>query len=501
MAPARLLKFRHNLLQRLGRIGFFEYGLESGSCRWSFQAQIILGFRDVHHAAWTDRVHPEDRQALSQWLAFPHPPHSKTHRFRVVGGRRGERVVEMRRERLVSKGRGFPTLVGTVEDVTAKSRLEAELEHARRLDSLGVVAGGIVHDFNNYLTVILGNLQLVQSGAAPEEPIQEAVAACVHARELTGRLFAIPSPPVSLPASLPEIIHHSRPLVADEAITLAVEMADDVWGIRMDRVAVEKVVQNLLVNARQAMPRGGVITVRVSNRHVGENDAEFKPAPGPYVFLEVSDEGEGIDREIRQRIFHPFFTTKSQGQGLGLAFAAQSLKGAGGGIWVDSAPNEGTTISVYFPADPQSRFSGDAGDAAPVPFPHPARILLIDSDRTVAGTTAKLLEALGLVVTLANGGEAAFKTFARVQTSPRPFDGVVLDLFLDNGLGGAETFARLRQLDPDIPVILTGGYPDPAVMARYATVGGYRRFLAKPYTTRELVAALSSALFPSTHPR
>jgi PAS domain S-box-containing protein len=396
---------------------------------------------------------------------------------------------------------GAGRVIGSVvvfRDVTEQERMEAEMQRSNTLDALGLLAGGIAHDFNNLLTAILGNLSIARARPDPArqlERITAAEAAAIRARDLTQQLltFAKGGTPIRKPASLPDIVRDSAEFAVSGSAVRAVYRVDpDLWAVDVDTGQISQVVQNLVINAQQAMPDGGSLDLVLRNVVVGDSDS-LPLRPGRYVRLDVADTGTGIPAEHLRKIFDPFFTTKQGGSGLGLATTYAIVKKHDGHVAVESEPGDGTTFSVYLPAT-----------SAPVEA-HPRetspargsgeRILVMDDEEAIRSTSARLLEALGYEPTTVACGEEAIAAFRDALGRGEPFACVILDVTVTGGMGGIEAARHLLALDPAARLLVSSGYSASAVMADHAA-HGFTGAIAKPYGANELAAALGETLAP-----
>jgi signal transduction histidine kinase/CheY-like chemotaxis protein len=376
--------------------------------------------------------------------------------------------------------------------------MEAELQRASRLESLGVLAGGIAHDFNNLLTVVLGNVSLVLLLKPLDDEarrfLRESERAAFRARDLTQQLltFARGGDPVRAAVALPDIVREAAEFALHGAKARAeFDFDAELWPADADRGQVAQVVHNLVLNAAQAMPGGGVVRI------VARNDtAAAKPllAPGRYVRLEVSDHGAGISPEHVSRIFDPYFSTKKQGNGLGLATVYSIVKKHGGHVEVASVVGQGTTFVLWLPAAEVV-----AGEPVPtVPAATAAwrgRVLVLDDEAPIRNFVSSLLRRFGCEVTAVGDGAAAIHEYETARAAGRGYELVILDLTVPAGLGGAETMARLRAIDPEVRAIVSSGYSQDPVLAEFRQ-HGFKGMVPKPYVVRELIEVINQVMQP-----
>ncbi len=375
------------------------------------------------------------------------------------------------------------------------ARLEAALARASKLESLGVLAGGIAHDFNNLLTVILGNVSLAKLDSRMESEtvlcLTESERAAMRARDLTQQLltFAKGGEPMRAATRLPDVVREAAQFALHGSkVRCEFEIAPDLRPADVDKGQIGQVVHNIIINASQAMPQGGLIHISLRNEDIGEGRSALKP--GRYVKLSVVDNGSGIPPEMLARIFEPYFTTKKQGSGLGLATVYSIVKKHDGHVEVQSKLGEGTTILVWLPAAAAAKTGND--EANP-PAHSGGRILLMDDEAPIRLLGAAVLKRAGFAVTAVNDGAAVVSEYAAASAAGRPFDLVILDLTVPGGMGGAEAMGKLREMDPDVCAIVSSGYSSDPVMANYRA-HGFRGRVPKPYAADDLNAVVQSLM-------
>jgi len=387
--------------------------------------------------------------------------------------------------------------VHVMHDITIRKRTEGELVRAEKLESLSLLAGGIAHDFNNLLAVILGNLSLSLSGPAlgPDlkESLQEAETASSRAKDLIQQLltFAKGGAPIRKAANIIDLIKESTYFaLSGSKVRAEFFIPGDLWPVEVDQPQISQVVNNLAINAVQAMPKGGTVKIIAENVLVEEkNDLPLKP--GRYIKVSVMDQGIGISEENLSKIFDPYFTTKKTGSGLGLATAYSIIKKHDGLISVESKKNAGTNFFFYLPAS--------TGSADPALFPEEpltfgsGKILVMDDEEIVRNTARRMLKSIGYEVGLAEDGEKMILLYQKAKKSGRPFDAVIMDLTVAGGMGGKEAIKKLLKIDPNAIAIVSSGYSNDPIMAKYKRYG-FAGFVAKPYQLAELSKALHQVL-------
>jgi signal transduction histidine kinase/CheY-like chemotaxis protein len=375
-------------------------------------------------------------------------------------------------------------------EIAHREQMEEELVRARKLESLGVMAGGIAHDFNNFLTVVQGNVELAKSQLDPEEPVQknlnQTVEACRRAAFLSSQLltFAKGGAPVRRVVSMSKLVLDAVQLArAGASISISVNIADDLHFALVDPTQVSQVLLNLLLNARQSMPEGGIIEVRAENAESSDT--------GPSVQISVRDYGCGIPHDVLPRIFDPYFTTKRGGNGLGLATAYAIVAKHGGQISVKSKPGQGSTFLIELPASLE-------GPAAEAPTPKQTyrgreRILVMDDEAAVRNLLNAVLSRLGYDVQTAGDGAEAIALYEEAQAADRRFEAVLLDLTVSGGMGGIEAAIKLKEMDPAAKLIVSSGYSDAPVMSDFALYG-FDGVIPKPWTATEVSEVLQRVL-------
>ncbi|MGQ9669777.1 MAG: PAS domain S-box protein [Desulfosoma sp.] len=377
-----------------------------------------------------------------------------------------------------------------VQDISDRKLAEQERLRAQKLESLGLLAGGIAHDFNNILTGILGHISLIKhaikNGAPAGDRLDHVEKACLRAQELTRQLltFAKGGAPVKKTGSLQDLIRDCTEFSLRGTPSQArFDLPEDLWLVDYDAAQISQVLQNLVINAHQAMPHGGTVTVEAQNIFV-EESADLPLRPGRYVAVSVEDHGIGIPEEHMDAIFDPYFTSKKEGSGLGLPTAYSIVKRHDGHITVRSRVGQGTRVTFYLPASQQ------AADAAEVPenlkpFRGTGRILIMDDDPIVRDVLLAMLEHLGFESEATAEGMEALARYQQALAEGKPFDGVILDLTVPGGVGGREVVKKLKALDPHVRAVASTGYSTDPVLSQPQACG-FQAGIAKPYRMEDL---------------
>ena len=384
-----------------------------------------------------------------------------------------------------------------LRDVTESARLEGEILRASKLESVGILAGGIAHDFNNLLTVVMGNLTLAmldsQVMTAAGRWLQDAERGVLRARDLTQQLltFARGGEPVRAAVRLPEVVReaanfalHGSKVRCDFAID------ENLWTAEVDKGQIGQVVQNLVINAIQATPEGGVMHIAMRNESLHAS-ASRPLVDGDYLCVEIRDTGSGIKPEHLPRIFDPYFTTKQSGSGLGLATVYSIIRKHQGHIEVESELGHGTLFRFWLPATP------DARPAVPEPAASAdhltGRILFMDDEEPIRLMVSALLQRLGFQVVVAVDGQEAISLYVEAMADHARFDLVIMDLTVPGGMGGKEAMLELRKRDPGVRGLVSSGYSSDPIMANFRA-HGFNGMVAKPYRLTDLAKAIRAVM-------
>lgn len=391
-------------------------------------------------------------------------------------------------------------------DISERKKSETERLTTSKLESLGTLAGGIAHDLNNILTVISGNIGLAQIEAPVDSGsllgfLSKAGQAAQHAAHLSSQLltFSKGGAPLKKVVSLGQLLEHSAEFALyGSNLRTDFDISVDLWKAEVDAGQIEQVINALILNAREAMPRGG--TVRIRARNVVFEEGDNAPLPtGRYVKVTISDRGPGISEELRTKIFDPYFTTKPAATGLGLAISYSVVKKHGGLLLLESSSAEGSVFAFYLRASDKHATAGTEPRASGRPFHYNhQRILVMDDEEAIRELTSQLLGTLGYEVTAVPDGMEAVRIYERALRKGEHFQAVILDATVRGGMGGVATIERLRSMDPKVNAIICSGYSDEAALSEFLAYG-FRGALPKPFTRSELADALQSA-FEVKHP-
>ena len=390
---------------------------------------------------------------------------------------------------------GKTAIIGTLIDITERRRLERENLKAQKLASLGILAAGIAHEYNNALTAINGNIGLAKmyakAGSEMADILSEAEKAAQKAERLTQelRIFSKGGVLFKKAAAVSDLITGIVEEKADSRIRYAFDVSPDIWPIEADETQFRQAVSNIIENARESMPEGG--TIRIAAENI-DNAPALLPAirSGRYVRFSISDQGSGIATTHMEKIFEPFFTTKEQSSGLGLTTASSIIEGHDGYITVESSPDSGTVFHIYMPAAPEA--GGEAAGGKQVSLGS-RRILVMDDEEMVRTVAERMLNQCGCSATFAGDGKEMLERYREALAAGRPFDAVIVDLLISSGMGGREAIAELLRLDPHAKAIVSSGYSDDPIMEHYRDFG-FQGVLPKPYLIPSLMRVLSDVL-------
>ena len=491
--------------QAIGGIGSWFWDIETDEILWSAGSHRLFGLaEDRAHPNWStllERIHPDDRGNVADTLArIRRTGETETWECRITRADGEERVL------LSTAALQHRAVAGTTMDITQRKRLEAQqsdlqrkMQEAQKLESLGLLAGGVAHDFNNILTGVLGNANLMRLDLPPDSPHIESLrkieAAAERAADLCRQMLAYAGKGrVRMEATkINDVVRESWSLLQTSIRgdgTLTFEPGENLPPVIADPSQIQQVLVNLVLNAAEALPKeNGRVSVRTGVREMAR--ANFRRAflspelpDGNYVYLEVGDNGTGMSREVAGRIFDPFFTTKFTGRGLGLPAVAGIVRAHNGAIFVQSRPKAGTVVEVDFPVAKAAPPPSAVVDDAPLQLGQ-GRVLVVDDERTVRDVASEVLARAGFSVDVAIDGVEAV---ALVRANPGGFSFILIDLTMPR-MNGADAIAGMRAIGCDAPIIVMSGFDRDEMMGklRGSKIAG---FVSKPFTPDSLRAAV-----------
>ncbi len=472
----------------------------SEGCRalTGYDAADLIGNRKL---SYNDIVHPDDRGPMwrnVQAALVESQPFQLTYRIRTA---RGEEKWVLEQGCEVNAGDGKPYLEGFISDITERKSIEDQLRQAQKMEMVGQLTGGIAHDFNNLLAIIIGNLELAGETGVPgsvSEQIGRALSAAERGASLTRQLLAFSRKQILQPqlVDLNKLVPRAVELIHSalgKTIEVETVLAGGLWKSMIDPAQIELALVNLAINARDAMPGGGKLTIETANARLDDDYRQLNlyAHPGPYVLLAVSDTGCGMPPDVAARAFEPFFTTKEigKGSGLGLSMIYGFVKQSGGHVKIYSETGRGTTVKLYFPrareqavpiVDKPLRPSSTIGGQS---------VLVVEDDPDVRRLSRETLNELGYHVIEAEDGPTALSI---LKEQPQ-IDLVFTDLVLPGGMDGVALAREVRKLYPGIKILCTTGYSYNAAM-RNGGFGDDIEVLAKPYRKADLARKILQAL-------
>ncbi|ADW16880.1 multi-sensor hybrid histidine kinase [Desulfobulbus propionicus DSM 2032] len=387
-------------------------------------------------------------------------------------------------------------------DITERELLQNELIKMQKLESIGVLAGGIAHDFNNILTGIMGNISyaqvLLEPGHPACQPLASAEQATIRAADLTRQLltFARGGEPIKQVVSVAELIKEAMALML-RGSTVKGETRFDVglWAIEADAGQISQVFNNMIINAVQAMPQGGTLTIAADNELIAE-DSPLSLPTGRYVRVTIADEGCGMEPDVMGRIFDPYFSTKGTGSGLGLASAYSIVTRHAGALEVDSVVGQGTTFTLHLPASdtqPLSEAVAPPAMSRAAGNGESPLVLVMDDEEAIRDLAASMLTHLGYQVATCGDGESAVRLYEAALAAGAPYAAVIMDLTIPGGMGGKEAARQILARHAEARLIVSSGYSHDPIMSDYR-LHGFQGVLAKPYKVAELARLLAAVL-------
>ncbi|HUJ18397.1 MAG TPA: PAS domain S-box protein [Nitrospirota bacterium] len=463
--------------------------------------ELLLGYRpaDLVGRDVFGFIHPEDRTAAREALTriMREPEATDSIELRVLHENGSWRKFQVN-ARSMADASGAMRVIINSRDITERKKLEEDIQRVQKLDSIGVLAGGLAHDFNNLITGIAVNIDLAKMKTAPGDErlafLEKAEQASARAHELTQQLltFSRGGDPVRKIVPVKDMVRESAAFaLTGSPAACSFSIPDDIRPVEVDPGQVRQAIHNLVVNAEQAMPQGGTVRISCENIKLPQEIMPLKA--GDYVKISIADDGVGIPKENFSRIFDPYFTTKRTGSGLGLATAYSIIRKHGGNITVESEPGAGSTFTLFLPASAKEATGGDIGLKL---IRGTGRVLIMDDEEIVRDAAGKILQASGYETEFATEGNDAVELYRKAIDRGQRFDVVILDLTVPGGTGGRETMKRLLELDPAVRAIVSSGYSHDPIMANFRDYG-FLGVIVKPYTVREMSEAVHNVMATS----
>lgn len=484
---------RLNEAQRVAHVGSWEWDIARNTLYWTDEIYRIFGLKPrefgATYEAFLNSVHPDDRESVKKSVndaLYPGGRYSIEHRIVLPGGE--VRTVHEEAEVTFGADGKAVRMIGTVHDVTERKKLEEEAVKARKLESLGTLAGGLAHDFNNLLVGVLGNVSLAKMELKPGDRafalLSEVEKASLRAKALTRQLltFSKGGEPVKERADVCELLKMSADLaLKDSGVSFECACPKDRFYADVDVGQILHALNNIILNAREASARGALIKAATEAVPAAEKDA-LPLDSGDYIRVSIKDAGKGIPGDALPKVFDPFFTTKERASGLGLTVAYSIVKRHGGHITVESEPGRGTAFHIYLPQG----FTAPAGTKAPAeePVRGRGRVLVMDDEDFVREVAGEILKTLGYEPSFAKDGETALDMYRRSMDEGRHYDLVIMDLTIPGGMGGKDAVKKLLALDPGARAIVSSGYSADPIMSDFRT-HGFMAVITKPYMVVE----------------
>ncbi|MBL8546740.1 MAG: PAS domain S-box protein [Hyphomonadaceae bacterium] len=480
----------------------WDWNLVDDTMWWSDGMRSMFGYEPERRSAtsdsWSDAIHVDDRARVLAGIhaVIDGDGEKWADEYRFIRGDGSLAQVTDRGSVIRDSDGRAVRMVGSMVDVTSQRELEAQLRQSQRLEAVGQLTGGVAHDFNNLLTVILSNAELLETRLAGNDHLHMLAEmtrlAAERGAELTSRLLsfsrrqALDPRPVDVAALVRGMDQLLRRALGEQ-VEIVIVADDDVWDAQVDALQLESALLNLCINARDAMPGGGVLTIDVANATLAGDGAQ---AAGEYVTVSVTDTGTGMNENTRARVFEPFFTTKEvgKGSGLGLSMVYGFVTQSKGRIGIESELGAGTTVNVHLPRSTEVRRDAGAGADEAAPTGH-ERILLVEDDNLLRAQVAGELANFGYRVVSARTGAEAMQMLREGER----FDLLFTDVVMAGGMSGAQLAALAREIAPAMPVLYTSGHPE-TMMDEEGYLAPGVTLLRKPYRRRELAAKLREVL-------
>jgi two-component system cell cycle sensor histidine kinase/response regulator CckA len=489
--------------------GFWDWRIDTGEVKRNELWAEMLGYtlQEIENTLqqWKDFIHPDDRAAavesLQNHLEGRTPVHEAEYRM-LTKDKQYKWILD--KGRIVKRDPGgCPSrMTGTHTDITTRKELEEQLIKAQKMEAIGILAGGLAHDYNNLLTAIMGYSEIMMMGLRKEDPfysyLNEIIKATNRGASLTNQLLAFSRKQIMQPRVINlngVVIDMDRMLrrLIGEDIDLSTFIDQDLGLVKADPGQIEQILMNLAVNARDAMPNGGKLTVETANVYLDEVYARSHVGvtPGPYVMLAVSDNGMGMDAETISRVFEPFFTTKETGKGtgLGLATVFGIVKQSGGHIWPYSESGRGTTFKIYLPRIEESLEEPKPKAAVPTSLEGQETILVVEDDAPLRELITTALRKYGYkVLEAAHGGEALLIC----ERQDAPIHLMVTDVVMPQ-ISGSALAERLKLSHPEMKVLYMSGYTENAIV-HHGVLNSNVNFIPKPFKVLVMVQKVREVL-------
>ncbi len=438
--------------------------------------------------------HEEGVECATRHIFETGTPHTALHRHKDSNG--NILFVETKAFPIKDDSGAVTSVIEVINNVTEKYLLEEERLKTQKLESIGTLAGGIAHDFNNLLQGVFGYISLAklthdrkEKSLAMLDQAEEALNLSVN---LTTQLLTFSkggNPVKKLIRLQPTIENAVKFALSGSSADYRMDITPNLWSVEADAGQLAQVIQNIVLNANEAMAGKGTVTISIKNMDIPTKADPRLPAGGQFLRIDIQDTGTGISEQNIPKIFDPYFTTKQRGSGLGLATSYSIIKNHGGLIEVTSEQNRGTTFTIYLPASGQTDITAEPARLTAATT-KTLKVLLMDDEDVVRSVAKEMIAALGHEVEAAEDGNRAIELFRQARDKGRPFDLIILDLTVKGGMGGEEAIAKILEIDPKIRAVVSSGYADSTIVANYRNYG-FSAILNKPYKLASLKDCLS----------
>jgi len=494
-------KFRLISEQSLMAIAILQNGLtkyfNQAFCELSGYSQEEI--KNWQPNEYLKTVHPEDlRMVLKKGREILTAPRAVANRFTFRGITKNGKIKFVDNYSKIIQFEGKPSLLMSLIDISEQKFMEDEIQKTQKLESTGLLAGGIAHDFNNRLSVILGNAQLARMNIEKKDKVENYLynieSSAAQATSLTQQLltFSKGGKPIKSICSIQEIIQEAISLsLSGSSVSSTNHFAEKLWNVLVDKGQITQVINNLLINAEQAMPVGGNVDIFVENYFFRKNDSPNYLQKGIYIKITIQDYGVGIPQKIIGKIFDPYFTTKQKGSGLGLSVAYSIIENHNGYIRAESEFGKGTKFFIYLPAT-RSELKGKVTVNDNSGFGS-GKILVMDDEEFVLDMVCDLLKRTGFNALKAKDGHEAIQYYSEAQKNREPFNAVIMDLTIPGGMGGKDTITELKKIDPNVKAIVSSGYSNDPIMSNFKDYG-FAGVIAKPYKLNKLHEVLHQVI-------
>lgn len=502
----RMCANRYALALEGVRDGLWDRDLITGKVYFSPRWKKIIGFEDDEfpndYNALIKRIHPEDLKRVQDTVQRHFRGETNVYlcEFRIKHKNSSYCWVLARGASRRDNSGKVIQFAGSHTDITQEKKLEDEMLKTQKLESVGLLAGGVAHDFNNLLTAIVGNISVAKECISEQDEVFEMLTAAekatFRARDLTKQLLTLSKggAPTKQATSIAQLIRETARLaLRGSNIKYRCYLPKKLWLAEVDEGQISQVLSNMAINAKHAMPEGGIVTIKAENIIIQEGRIRAL-RDGRYLKIIIKDRGCGISRENLKKIFEPYFTTKEFGSGLGLATSFSIIKKHQGHIEIESEPGAGTAVSLYLPASSAKKTAKKKEKPVKTEEKIGGKILIMDDDEMVSQAVGLVLKKTTNYETVfAKDGEEAIRLYKKANKGGAPFGAVIMDLTIPGGMGGKEAIEKLKTFDPDIKAIVCSGYSEDPVMSNYRKYG-FCDMLAKPYHIRDMKKKLEKLI-------